>query len=409
MKKSMTFAMITVMVLMGSCSQNDEPDKWENAEPSPYKQIELPPSTRAAADANAGFTFKLFNEISSEDPQNNVVCSPFSMFTALSMLANGDNGESRDEILRLLGYPEGEEGIAVLNQYCRTLLIELPNADRSTNCHFANSIWMADNGIIDFNPEFKSKCNDIFSATAHMFSEGSGPQLINRWIEKETNGKIKDLVPSDAEFDMSVVNAVYFKGKWVTPFDLSKTAAGTFHNIDGSLSEGMFMHGGSHSYYETDDLQGTSLYFGNGNFSLMLIRTKTGQPVSLDREKWDDLMQGHRGADVTMSVPRFTVDFKTDLLESLKKLGLDRVTDAKIGLKDVAKEVPMHVASVNHGANFAIDEYGVEAAAATAIGMSSGPGYDLSVNIDFNVPFMYIIRETSTNTILFIGNMSKLP
>jgi serpin B len=414
MKKIMLFGILPVMALISSCSHDDEPGKWQNTEPSPYRRIDLPASTRAAADANAGFAFKLFNEIASVNSSDNVVCSPFSVFTVLSMLANGDNGESRDEILRLLGYPEGADGISGLNQYCHTLLTELPDADRSTKCDFVNSIWIKSGYGQSFKPEFKEKCNDFFYAPAFVLpDDGTAYKVVNKWVSDKTDGRLSDMLSDADGFDMALVNVSLFKGKWISPFDPSMTSSAVFHNVDGSESDAMFMHskGKSCSYHESENLRGVSLGIGNGNFSLMLIRTDSGLPVSLDLVKWNELVQESRLACVTMSVPRFISEFKKDILDQLMDLGLTRVVDDEQGLKDIVEQNDAYLSFVRHGAKFEMNETGVEAVAATIGGMmSSGvPEIELSVDIDFDVPFTYVIRETSTNTILFIGNISKLP
>lgn len=406
MGKIKNIIMVCAMILLlGSCTNAEEPKEKVRSE---YQEIELTAGTRAAADAGNEFAFKLFGGITDEAGNENALCSPFSVFTVMSMLANGDSGEAGDEILAMLCYPVGRSGLQSLNEYCKKMLDILPRVDNSTELLIANSLFSVP--YLTPVPEYVELMGSVFNTDyIGVKDEKTMRETVNKWVDRKTSGMIPSILPDGIEAEMAVVNAMYFKSEWTSPFDESNTKTGEFCNSAGTKSEARFMSNYEiTTYYENSDIQGMSLSFGNRNFEMQLFRTKSGERPCIDYQTWLELDASGVGSNVSVSLPKFTVEFNKDILEILKSMGLDKAAASMYGLNDICMEYPMCLEFVRHGVKFAIDEAGAEGSAATVAGLMSSGSPERSDSIAFDVPFIYIIREKSTNTILFMGSVNSL-
>ena len=353
----------------------DEPS-WQD---TPYRSITMDAGTRAVADRTGGFSFDFFREAMKLTDGNSAV-SPASMAIAMAMVANGDSGESRDDVLRLLGFNPVECDISQLNDYCRIMLTELPKLDGRTVCRFANSLWHRPG--LKVTESFSGVLGNVYSSDEIAIDPNGekGMRNINRWVGNYTGGMIPEFLKWPLNnTDIFLINATYFKGRWATEFNV----------------------------------EARSLPFGSGNFELtaLLPTQETGfreflRSVSYGEFKaLAELMRSGQPAHIALSFPKFQTETESDgdMTEVMKGLGL---RDAFIrGFNAMVEGQDALINGILQAVNIKVDEKGVEAAAATGIGMATSPGPDQSevVELNFDRPFLYVIRETSTGTILFMG------
>lgn len=382
-----------------SCTGNDED------QPSPYKKIELSDETRAVVTNANEFAFDYFTKVSTDIGDENVVISPLSVTTALSMLANGDKGESREAILKMFGFAENPEGLDRLNEYSKVLLENLPIVDSSTKCGLANSVWSGSHSLV---PDFEAAMKNVYNAESKNVSPTGveGQNAINFWIEDKTNGVIRDFIKEPLMCDFAVINAIYFKGKWKEQFDEDATRKEEFSNIDGSKSEVEMMHLTQKSIdcSVDDNAILATLKYGNGNFEMVAIL-----PVNKDgfddlivnlKERYTEMLENCHFYTVDVSFPKFSSSSKFDAIGYLTDMGLHPESE----FNSIYNE-PLYINMILTGVSVSMDEHGTEAAAVTMPGMVTAPGR--LYNLEFNRPFIYLIRETSTGAILFMGKVVK--
>lgn len=423
MKRIYYFLSVIALMAMSTGCSSDAPEdgmtlhKYD--EPSwketPFRSITMGEDTKAVVDRTGGFSFDFFREAMKLDDGNSAV-SPASMAIAMAMVANGDSGESRDDVLRVLGLDPATADIARLNDYCRIMLTELPKLDGRTLCRFANSFWHKPDLKV-MKPFSDALANVYSSEDIAVDPNGEkGMGCINRWVDNYTGGMIPEFL-KEPLYDTAIflINATYFKGMWATEFDKDANREGDFRNLVGSRSKATFMHADRRmSHAKTDRVEAVSLPFGSGNFEFvaMLPTLENGFGEFLrsvtygEFKELTELMRSGQSAHVLLSLPKFQTGTDNDMTEVVRSLGLGnafmRGFDAMVEGQDA------FIKKILQAVNIKVDEQGVEAAAATAVDMETSPGPDLSetIEMNFNRPFLYVIRETSTGTILFMGKVT---
>lgn len=398
--------------VMTACDSNDDEGR------EGITVIEMPEGTRAITETGNDFSFRLFNEFRNANP-GNLALSPLSVMTNLAMLANGDDGASRDEIMRAFNLTGSQTDINNFNAYCRTLLSQLPDVDRKVELNFANSVWNAP-GAASLNDDFVSTLSDVFSAEMVMKSPGGedGRVSVNRWVSRATNGNIPEFLPQPFKEDTrtALIDAVYFKGDWKEKFDTSKTRPGVFHNADGSESRAEFMNQKIvFKYLPLDDMRAICMPYGRGNFNMIIVLPEGGNDLdrlaaSIDDEIITRLQEGNcEDMEVDLYMPKFECRTNENLKDILQnRFGIKNAFDIQTGLNRVYSSVSFFVTEFRHATSVKVDEDGSEAAAATAVaGMDGAPLYPMDV-MRVDRPFIFMITEKTTNTILFIGQITKM-
>ncbi len=400
MRKIGIFAAAATLLAIGGCT-SDEP----NEKVTPYRNLEMNAETRAAATANNSFALNLFRQT---DAGGNMTISTYGVFSVLSMLANGDTGECRDEILDMFGFGEGTDGIATLNGYCSLMNRELPGLDGRVKVSLANAIWSER----ELDENFSSVLHDTFEA--EWFKEDGGDEngmrSINKWVSENTHGMIPHFLKEPTDNPIAIVNAIYFKGKWDKPFKKADTAQGRFRNIDGDEATAQFMnaHGCYRAYFDSK-INAVELKYGSGNYSMLLIKPAEGcsfeqMADEFDSETFDAMLEStdFTTYDFRVSVPKFKAETDIDMLASLRKVGFRSILKTEFNSL-LANGDGLKLNMLKQATAIEVNEDGTEAASATMAGMDLSPGFPPHDPVTFDSPFIYIIRETSTNTILFIG------
>ncbi len=286
----------------------------------------------------------------------------------------------------------------------------LQNVDPNVQVLIANSLW-AQQGFF-LKPEFLQTNQEYYQANVTEL-DLINPQslsIINNWVSQKTQGKIEKIVdkirPDEVLF---LINAIYFKGNWKTPFDKSKTANKTFSLSDGSSKQHpMMCQTAVYGYYETDKFEAVSLPYGKeGSLSMYIFLPRLNSNLEtflqqLTPENWNKWMQEFRKTNCIIEIPRFKMEYKVELKSTLIALGMGGIFDiSKADFSRMTTDNNVAVDSVKHKTFVEVNEEGTEAAAVTSIELPRG----LSFQMNVNRPFFCAIRDHTTGTILFMGTI----
>lgn len=404
--KQLIFPYLIISALVAGCTK-DTPDAKRE-----LVKVSLTPHQKSLVLANNAFGFDMFRAINkSESSDKNVFISPLSISLALAMTSNGANGDTKTEMLNTLRFPElsADE----INGYFQNLTSALIDLDPTVKLGIANSIWYREGFSV--LPDFLSINKSYYNAEVQAldFSDPSAINTINGWVATKTNDRIKKVIDEiGSDVVMYLINAIYFKGQWTYDFDKKLTAEGIFHNTGAGQSTVPFMHQeAGFNYYSNDSLQLLEMPYGQGNFSMVVLLPEPGHSVSalaegLTPEIWDALLADTAKINVHVAIPRFKFEYEKILNDDLKGLGMVKAFGAA-DFSNISPSVDLKISMVKHNSFVEVNEEGTEAAAVTVVEiieyLSPGP---LTFTVDR--PFLFAIRETTTNTILFIGKVTTL-
>ena len=375
---------------------------------NPRHDISLTEEERQLVKSNNDFAFRLFREARGEESR---IMSPLSITYALGMLNNGAAGQTQQEINDVLGF--GEAGADAINQFCRKMLTESGTLDKETRVDIANTIYVNSHWGYELKEPFVQKANEYYDAQpeARDFYDGITRDVINQWGSDHTEGMIKEILTKD-EFNEDAVsyllNALYFKGAWVTKFDPNNTVEESFNGGEVvpmmHIPRGEFMSGAEFAYTTNDLYQAIKLPYGNEAYLMTVIlpqQDKTIEDVldQMDGQNW----QFHgRSTIVDLKLPRFETEASIDLKPVMSALGMPTAFNPDLADFSDFCNVPTFIALMKQVARIKVCEEGTEAAAVTVIG-SETTGMPGVADFHATRPFLYIISERSTGIIFFIG------
>lgn len=399
------FLLIVLMVSI-SCKKNDE---VLPTEPVPvdmtYEQASLISSENA-------FAFDIFGKIiGATDDDRNIIISPLSMAYALSMTLNGAEGDTRDSIMKALNI----NGLTTsnINSSFSDLTNALLSVDKRINMQIANSVWTENNFIV--RKEFTDILATYYNTESKSFDihDQSAPDKINQWIGNNTNGLIKNMIGKlDDNTVMLLINAIYFKGKWKSQFDIKNTVQSSFYPSQGNPpTVPMMKLTTDMKAISTDGFIVAELPYGQGNFVMDVILPDQNisddllaKEIGLKFPAWINSL---RQVKVDLSMPRFRYQYKANLNDVLKSMGMGVAFTDAADFSGISQSADLLISNVTHQALIETNEEGSEAAAATVveIGTTAAPLNKIVLNL--NRPFIYIIREVTTNSILFMGRVAN--
>ena len=395
--------MVGVACMMAGCNDSEDNVSPEENE---RKSVSLTRSEQELVTANNDFAFNLFRVA---DAQNSTILSPISITYALGMLNNGAAGETQAQINKVLGF--GETGAEGINAFCKKMLTEAPNLDKSTKVLISNTIYM--NKGYELKPLFVSKANDCYHAEPETrnFADGKTLDVINQWASDHTEKMIEKVLDKDS-FDPSAIsyllNAIYFKGVWSQTFDKENTRDEAFKMETGEEKQLPIMHQEQEFYYaEDDDCQVLRLPYGNKAYSMTILLPKEGKAVrdlvkTLNKDTWERYQQ-IGSAIVDVKLPRFESNTDLTLDEIMATLGMPNAFNPNLAEFPEFCNVPTYIDMMKQVARIKVNEEGTEAAAVTVIFVKLANAAPRRVSFHATRPFLYIISEQSTGAIFFIG------
>lgn len=366
--------------------------------------ISLTDEERKLVQSNNDFAFNLMRQARTEDSQ---ILSPLSITYALGMLNNGAAGKTREEINNVLGF--GVAGADGINSFCRKLLTEAPKLDEETTAEIANTIYVNSHWDYQLKEPFIEKAQQYYDATpeARDFYDDATRDVINQWASDHTHGMINKVL-SEEEFVLCkdyvsyLMNALYFKGKWATPFNKEYTREESFN---GGTKVPMMYQGGYYMYTENDLYQAIKLPYGNGAYQMTVYLPRQGKTISdvldkLDGKSWQFYTNSR---SVALKLPRIETDTEVNLTPIMMALGMPTAFDSNNAEFPDFCNIPTYIGMMKQLAKIKLDEEGTEAAAVTVIGVPGSASHEQFAEFHATRPFLYIISEQSTGAIFFIG------
>lgn len=398
------FAAAAIALVAASCNP---------AVNNPYKALEIPTKATEFVEKGHDFSLEFVDRINAAEKKDYIV-SPLSMQFLLGMILNGAQGATADEICDVLGYGAGE--IEDVNQFCQSMLAQLPKLDKQTTLSIANAIFV-DEGwpLLD---SYKSTVGKAYNAKLSNldFSKGAASaKVINRWCSDQTHGMIdKVLETTDPAMLCYLLNALYFKSQWKEKFNKSNTADETFTDEAGNKSTvKMMKQNESFRYQHNDVFKIVRMPYGNGAFSMIALLPQDGKKIAdvLDEIKesgWQETLRSMVHCDVDLWLPRFETKYHIDLNDILSDMGMPTSFTNSADFKAMS-DYALKLSFVQQDAVIKVDEEGTEAAAISMAGMmkdaAAAPGERVVFHADH--PFLYFITEASTGAILFAGRYSN--
>ncbi len=405
---------------LASCNSND-PDSPGRPQ-KPRKDITLTRSEQDIVNGHAKFAFELFNnlketEANGDGKPENVIISPLSLSLDLSMFSNAIDDTNLARVLNLMNLAPSttrEE----LNTLSRNLVDELLDIDSQVIMKISNSVWtrpeltVKESFADEIMRQYNAPCTPI------AFWEKESENIINGWVKKATDGLITEMHkadPSSIYIITQFYNALYFNAEWVYKFEKNKTVDRQFTNLDGKKVTVPMMHGETSMVNIHDDNRSIiGLPFGNGAYRMFFILPDKGENfedniAEFSYERWSDYKNYFYYNYVDMSIPRFDLDTSIDLTDTLMAMGLSFDAEGTLPLPNMFEEdIKLTHLNIFQKCAFKLEEAGVKAAAVTKIEGDYALAPMPIETFEIDRPFMFIIEEQSTGTILFMGKVVEL-
>jgi serine protease inhibitor len=354
------------------------------------------------------FGLALLEQEAALTPKQNVFISPLSIFLALAMTENGAAGETKAAMRTVLGLPTDASEEAV-NESAAALLKSLRSYGEA-ELAIANAVWVDVKSTIA--PNFVQVCQQIYAAAARTldFNQPSSATVINHWVSEKTRGKIPSIVTPNGivGLPMILTNAIYFKGKFCSPFPKEATRRKAFYLADGRerMVPMMRMAGLYESYRNGKRFEAAVLRYKDSGIALyMLLPARGTSPEQiLTEESVQEMPRSETSFELDLSMPRFTLDSGSDLRESLTRLGMGIAFQYPGADFSALGAPPFCIGEVLHKTRLEVDEEGTVAAAATGVAVLSARSQRIERKIlVFDRPFAVLLRDMRTGTIVFVG------
>lgn len=411
MKANLIIALSGILFLAIGCGKNV--DNYDKPVAEARQDIVLTKAQAELVSKGNAFALNLFCETVKQE-EGSFVMSPLSVEAILSLMCNGASGQTQAEILNALGYEAGSVGD--VNEYYQYLTDALYKADKTVSLSLANSV-VVNSSLATLKDGFANSVQNYYDALVKDFrfdSESTqAVSFINSWAKEKTNGMIPELFKSlDSDVALLIANAVYFKGCWnsTLEFNTKNTKEGYFICEDKSKSRVSYMNlETSIGYFSNSYFQAVRLPYGNGAFAMDVILPNTDYALlSLSQQlSSSGLPDFYSSRTVKLRIPRFETNNQIELNDALKNMGMVSMFTENADFSDMLN-ISVLLSRVFQKSKIKVDEKGTESAAVTVATFVSGAALNPPVappipEFYATRPFVYVIRETSTGAILFMG------
>lgn len=345
----------------------------------------------------------------------NYVFSPLSIKMALMLAANGADEDTQEEICEFFD----ESSVESYNEDAKEMIDDYTESEYLC-ANVSNSVWV-NSGMTnaDFTDEFRQNAQEFYAADIGKVDDGNAVETINDWVDEKTKGKIDSILPDDyTDFYLTLVNAIYFNGKWENKFDQDDTKPDMFTNADGTVVETDFMNQtDTFNYYddgttqivempyeilfESSDLEEDDEILLDLDVSMYIVMSE--ENINVEEKIWYT-RQGYdmRSRRVRLSIPKFEVEYSESFKENLSQLGLGKIFE-EVCFDTILENEPLFVDDILHKTYIKVNENGTEAAAVAAV-ILSGMGKPAEpVEFKADKPFYFVIRDNISEEILFMG------
>jgi len=383
------------------------------------RKAEGPPEQAAVVQANNAFATDLYAKVRAE--KGNLFFSPYSISSALAMTYTGAKAKTAEEMAAVL-HLDADQAKVCAGYAALIKAINEGGEERGFRLSTANALW-GQTGY-GFVPAFLESLKASFGAglsEVDFQKDADGARkTINAWAEKETQEKIKDLIPPGGLTPVTrlvLTNAIYFKAAWAEPFKKENTKDGPFQAGNGTKVTVPLMHQvHGYGYLDAGDLQVLDMPYEKFAVSMTILLPKTAGGLgkveqSLTAARLEGWIGGLKHARVDLALPKFKVTAQCTLGKTLAAMGMPTAFDATkadFSTMNAGKE-PLWIGDVIHKAYVDVNEAGTEAAAATAVVMLGGAAPQIEKPVVFRAdhPFLFLIRDLQSGAILFMGRVEN--
>ncbi|MBN1669127.1 MAG: serpin family protein [Anaerolineales bacterium] len=356
---------------------------------------------------NTSFAFDLYRQLFK--PQSNLAFSPYSLSSSLALAYAGARHQTASQMAAALHFNLPADQLHAAFDMLEQELTNRDQADLSS----ANALW-APSGR-NYQVQFLETLAAHYGAGLQRVDFGHAEDsrlFINQWISEQTDNHIQGLLPAGsigAETELMLTNAVYFQAAWAQPFAEDLTAVGTFTRLDGSEVSTPMMHQVAElGYASLDGLEAIELPYEGHEWSLLILLPEPGRLAdlveTLNPDMLATILATVESTPVDLGLPRSNLSAPYQLKAALMALGM-RDAFGCADFSGIDGSLELFIDEIYHQADIALDEAGTQAAAASAIVMArkDTPAAQITVSVDR--PFIFLIRDTRSGTILFLGQV----
>lgn len=413
-----------VGLLRGEGGKNDAQERLASMQAGPahpdesQRAAEPLSDIQAVVQGNSAFAFDLYQQLRSS--KGNLFISPYSISTALAMTCGGARSQTQKQMEETLRFSLDQEKLHPAFAELQAGLNKLQKAD-NFDLYVANSLWPQHD--YKFLDEYLSLAEKYYGVSItpvdYVNAREAARKQINKWVEDKTKDKIKDLISRDSLNELTrlvLVNAIYFKGNWAHQFDPVQTQDAPFYVSPlKSVETPLMRQEEAFRYAEFKSLQIVELPYVGEYLSMLLLLPRRIEGIekleeSLSIENLNFWRNSLEERKVIVFLPKFTINSKFNLGETLKAMDMvDAFVPGKANFAGMdGRPDWLYFSEVIHQAFVEVNEQGTEAAAATAVvvgGTGLGPPPPPTFRADH--PFLFLIQEKRTGSILFIGRVTE--
>jgi serpin B len=371
----------------------------------------------SVATGNTDFSVALYRELARKE--ENLFFSPFSITQGFAMVYAGARGNTEAQMQQALRFSLPQERLhPAMNALDLALHSRAASAPEGQGdppeIHVVNATW-GQKGY-SFEPAFLDVLGLHYGAGMRAVDFASDPDdvraRINAWVAGQTNDRIQDLLPDGSvkgDSRLVLTNALYFKGSWASPFAPGLTRTEPFFLLGGDTKQVQMMR--SHAavpHMQGNGFEALALNYVGQAFRMLLIVPESGRFAEVESQLSAELLDGIRAQlkplPVNLGLPKFQAETAFSLAEPLQKFGMEDAFSDAADFSGITQQERLLLTSAWHKAFVAVDEKGTEAAAAT--GIVGGP-VSIPPDLTVNRPFLFLIEDVETKTVLFLGRIVK--
>jgi serpin B len=419
-KKLIAVLAIVLLLPLIACSQ-PAPGELLKSDKERITSPNVSPSEQALfVEGNSAFAFDLYQALKGKE--GNLLYSPYSISLALAMTYAGARSETAEQMADTLHFLLEQDR---LHPAFNWLDAELASRGKGAagksgegfRLNIVNAIWGQKN--YNFLAEFLDVLAENYGAGLRILDFTTETEksraAINQWVSDQTEGRIKDLMPSGAINEQTrfvLANAIYFNAAWENPFNKGGTADGPFYLLDGGQVTVPMMRQMEHfGYADGEGYQAVELPYDGNELSMVILLPTSGNFTAfeegLQAQQVYDIISRLQPTNVALTMPKFEFDSEFSLKDTLAGMGMpDAFSPDEADFSGMTGNRELFISYVAHKAFVSVDEAGTEAAAATGVsGGLTWPGPEVTVEVTIDHPFIFLIRDIKTGAILFVGRV----
>lgn len=371
---------------------------------------------------HAELAFSLFPTLKNEE--ENLIFSPYSIATCLSMAYLGARGETQTQMQSALNLTLDRKNLAKAAGALSQSLLPQKKDEKSYQLQLANALWIDQETFLltDFRypieEQFKAKLGRI-----NFANSADAATTINDWTSQQTQGKISNLLREsdiDSSTRLVLTSTAYFQGTFQSPFPQNQTKKSSFYSAsETSAKANMMRQTLSTPYFENDLMHAFALPFNGAtnrgsSLALLIVFPKSPSNFALVLRElmgsYDEWLSSLKSEHIDLSLPKFTFSDRFDLTKPLEDLGMEDAFDAVANFTGIDGMRDLYINKIIHQAYFSVDENGTCAGTATAApaGAGSAAAQKPTVQLVIDHPFLFFIVDLKSHEMLFMGKVSKL-